>query len=181
MNNEWFMESCLSCSLESEVPHLYGVWLDQSYTKCFLLLSHMLIDGRGLTGQASPQGCAQSWHQTLNAHNTVTFLWVSLFRQEPGQLLRKQWLSARRKVAERKESVFFLSPGWRSLRSQAMCRALVPSAVTKQRAYVPAGSRGRGPGHVDQAWNTEERRGCHLVRPQVPSPHTRHTRSWIYG
>lgn len=36
----------------------------------------------------------------------VTFFWVCLFGQEPGQLLRKQWLSARRKEAERKESVF---------------------------------------------------------------------------
>lgn len=82
---------------------------------------------RGWLAKPAPRGCAQSWHQTLSAHNTVTFLWVSLFRQEPGQLLRKQRLSARRKVAERKESTSFFYPGWRSLRSQAMCRALVPS------------------------------------------------------
>lgn len=41
----------------------------------------------------------------------MTFPWVSLFRQEPGQLLRKQWMSARGREEVRKESMFFLPRG----------------------------------------------------------------------
>lgn len=58
-----------------------------------------------------------------------------------------------------------------SLRSQAMCRALVQSVVTQQRAEVLAGSWGRRPGRVDQAQNTEGRRGL----PFGQAPGTQHS------
>ena len=39
-----------------------------------------------------------------------------------------------------RESLIFFSPGKISLRSQAVCRALVQSVVTLQRTEVPVGS-----------------------------------------
>lgn len=82
---------------------------------------------------------------------------------------------------EKKKEYVFFSPGKRSLRSQAMYRALVQSVVTQQRAKSQQEAEAEG-----QAMRTIpgiQRKGedYHLVRPQVPSPHTRHTRFWIYS
>lgn len=65
----------------------------------------------------------------------------------------------------------FFSSGEMSLRSQAMCRALVQSVVTLQRANVPAGSQGRRPSNADQAQNTEGKRGL----PFGQAPGTQHS------
>lgn len=77
-----------------------------------------------------------------------------------------------RKKEERKERAWFFLPRGNIFEEQAVCRALVQRVLALQRTEVPVGSWGRRPDHVDQAQNTEGRRG--LPFGQAPGTQSSH-------